>query len=133
MSEEFPTLTLSLPPEHAGQRLDQALAQLWPQFSRSRLQHWMASGALQVGTGLRAGYSERINARERIGLNASYDIQEGLGGGGSTTFLSVTPSYSVQLGPNVAANAAYSVQRNDAGDVAQSLNFTLSRDFNLPF
>ena len=92
-----------------------------------------ASGALQVNTGLRAGYSERINQRERFGVNASYDIQEGLGGGSSTTFMSVTPNYSVQLGRNVAANAAYSVQRNDAGDIAQSVNFSLSRDFNLPF
>lgn len=92
-----------------------------------------ASGALQVSTGLRAGYSERINQRARFGVNASYDIQEALGGGGSTTFMSVTPSYSVQLGRNVAANAAYSLQRNDAGDIAQSVNFSLSRDFNLPF
>ena len=92
-----------------------------------------ASGALQVNTGLRAGYSERINQRERFGLNASYDIQEGLSGSGSTTFLSVTPNYSVQLGPDVSASAAYSLQRNDAGNFAQSLNFSLSKDFNLPF
>lgn len=92
-----------------------------------------ASGTLQVNTGLRAGYSERINQRERFGVNASYDIQEGLSGSGSTTFFSVTPNYSVQLGRDVSASAAYSLQRNDAGDFAQSLNFSLSKDFNLPF
>ena len=92
-----------------------------------------ASGALQVNTGLRAGYSERINQRERFGLNASFDIQENLTGSGSSTFFSVTPNYSVQLGRDLAASAAYSLQRNDAGDIAQSLNLSLSRDFNLPF
>ena len=92
-----------------------------------------ATGSLRVNTGLRAGYSERINQRERFGVNASYDIQEGLSGGGSTTFLSVSPNYSVQLGRDLSANAAYSLQRNDAGDFAQSLNFSLSKDFNLPF
>jgi len=92
-----------------------------------------AAGTLQVNTGLRAGYSERINQRERFGLNASFDIQENLTGSGSSTFFSVTPNYSVQLGRDLAANAAYSLQRNDAGDIAQSLNLSLSRDFNLPF
>ncbi|MEZ5458753.1 MAG: 23S rRNA pseudouridine(1911/1915/1917) synthase RluD [Steroidobacteraceae bacterium] len=71
MSEEFPTLTLSLPPEHAGQRLDQALAQLWPQFSRSRLQHWMASGALQVD-GRAPRPRDRVIGGEQVVLRAEW-------------------------------------------------------------
>jgi 23S rRNA pseudouridine1911/1915/1917 synthase len=39
---------LQIPESHMGQRLDQALATLFPQFSRSRLQHWLASGNLLV-------------------------------------------------------------------------------------
>ncbi|MDR3159060.1 MAG: 23S rRNA pseudouridine(1911/1915/1917) synthase RluD [Zoogloeaceae bacterium] len=39
---------LSCPPEAAGQRLDQALARLLPQYSRSRLQIWIKDGQTQV-------------------------------------------------------------------------------------
>jgi 23S rRNA pseudouridine1911/1915/1917 synthase len=40
---------LSIPPELAGQRLDQAAAALWPEFSRSRLRTWIDAGELTVG------------------------------------------------------------------------------------
>src|SRR5262245_24949487 len=40
---------LSVPPELAGRRLDQAAAQLMPEFSRSRLRAWIDAGALKVG------------------------------------------------------------------------------------
>jgi 23S rRNA pseudouridine1911/1915/1917 synthase len=71
MPEEFPTLTLSLPPEQAGQRLDQVLAQLWPQFSRSRLQHWMAEGALQVD-GRTPRPRDRVVGGEKVVLRAQW-------------------------------------------------------------
>ena len=35
---------LIIPPEHAGKRLDQSLAELLPSYSRSRLQSWIESG-----------------------------------------------------------------------------------------
>jgi len=35
---------LTIPPEHAGKRLDQSLAELLPSYSRSRLQSWIESG-----------------------------------------------------------------------------------------
>lgn len=37
-----------IPEELAGQRLDQALARLFPQFSRSRLQKWIREGLVQL-------------------------------------------------------------------------------------
>lgn len=37
-----------IPEALAGQRLDKSLAELWPEFSRSRLQGWIKSGALSV-------------------------------------------------------------------------------------
>ena len=40
---------LSVPPELKGRRLDQAAAQLMPEFSRSRLRTWIDAGALRVG------------------------------------------------------------------------------------
>ncbi|MGQ0654444.1 MAG: RluA family pseudouridine synthase [Betaproteobacteria bacterium] len=38
----------SVPREMAGLRLDQALARLFPQYSRSRLQAWLAAGHIRV-------------------------------------------------------------------------------------
>ncbi|MEO7728319.1 MAG: 23S rRNA pseudouridine(1911/1915/1917) synthase RluD [Burkholderiales bacterium] len=42
------SLRLVLPPDCAGQRLDQALSILLPQFSRSRLAAWIRDGRVQV-------------------------------------------------------------------------------------
>jgi 23S rRNA pseudouridine1911/1915/1917 synthase len=40
--------SLTIPPEQAGQRLDQALAALLPDYSRSRLKAWIESGEVRV-------------------------------------------------------------------------------------
>lgn len=45
------SLVRTIPPELAGQRLDQALAQLFPEYSRSRLKAWLLDGALIVDGG----------------------------------------------------------------------------------
>ncbi len=39
---------MTVPDEFAGQRLDQALAQMFPEYSRSRLKAWLLSGAITV-------------------------------------------------------------------------------------
>jgi 23S rRNA pseudouridine1911/1915/1917 synthase len=41
-------MTLTIPPEQAGLRLDQALAALLPDYSRSRLKAWIESGEIRV-------------------------------------------------------------------------------------
>ena len=41
-------LILVIPPHLSGVRLDQALAELLPQYSRSRLQAWIAEGAITL-------------------------------------------------------------------------------------
>ena len=38
------TLSASIPPEQAGQRLDQALAALFADITRSQLQQWIDRG-----------------------------------------------------------------------------------------
>jgi 23S rRNA pseudouridine1911/1915/1917 synthase len=46
-----PALSACIPPEAAGRRLDQVLAELFPEYSRSRLSAWIKSGdALLDGT-----------------------------------------------------------------------------------
>ena len=41
-------LEARVPPEQDGERLDQAAARLFPDYSRSRLQTWIKSGQLRV-------------------------------------------------------------------------------------
>ena len=41
-------LTLFIPPEHAGRRLDQSLAELLPDYSRSRIQQWIEAGEVRL-------------------------------------------------------------------------------------
>jgi len=51
---KFQTHRLELPPDYAARRLDQALAQLLPQYSRTRIQRWIEEGAVRInGLGVR--------------------------------------------------------------------------------
>jgi 23S rRNA pseudouridine1911/1915/1917 synthase len=45
---KFQTHRLELPTELAGGRLDQALARLLPQYSRTRIQRWIEDGAVKI-------------------------------------------------------------------------------------
>lgn len=67
-------LDAEIPPDLAGQRLDQALAVLFPDYSRSRLQAWVREGRVQVnGAVLRP--RDRIQAGDRIVLRAVTEEQ----------------------------------------------------------
>ncbi|KAF0203654.1 MAG: 23S rRNA pseudouridine [Gallionellaceae bacterium] len=49
LSPEVPSaLNFSVPLEYGGMRLDQALAKLLPEYSRSRLQEWVAQGQVTL-------------------------------------------------------------------------------------
>src|SRR5690606_28677062 len=48
MTEPASTLTATIPPEAAGRRFDQALADLFPDYSRSRLSAWIKAGAARL-------------------------------------------------------------------------------------
>jgi 23S rRNA pseudouridine1911/1915/1917 synthase len=56
-------------PELSGKRLDQVLARLFPDYSRSRLQHWIRQGRVQVEGELRKP-KEKVWAGENISLRA---------------------------------------------------------------
>ncbi|BBL71096.1 23S rRNA pseudouridine(1911/1915/1917) synthase RluD [Methylogaea oryzae] len=61
--------TADIPDELGGLRLDQALAELFPEFSRSRLQDWIKSGCVQVnGKALRA--KDKVMGGEAVELRA---------------------------------------------------------------
>lgn len=62
-------LTAEVPDHLAGQRLDQAAAELFPDFSRSRLQAWIKDGALRVNGEVRKT-RDKILGGERLELQA---------------------------------------------------------------
>ena len=67
-------LSAEIPPALAGQRLDQALAVLFPDYSRSRLQTWVRDGRVQVnGEVLRP--RDKVNAGDRVQLRAVAEEQ----------------------------------------------------------
>ena len=60
---------LTLPPQAAGLRFDQALARALPQYSRARLKDWIESGAVQVeGRALRA--KDKVLGGEQVRIEA---------------------------------------------------------------
>jgi 23S rRNA pseudouridine1911/1915/1917 synthase len=56
---------LTVPAQYAGMRLDQALARLMPQHSRSRLRSWIDAGRVTVA-GARAAAKQKVSSGERI-------------------------------------------------------------------
>ena len=70
-----------IPDELAGQRLDQALAQMFPEYSRSRLKTWLLGGSVLVD-------GELWRPRDRVA-------------GGETVELQVVPEVAVRAGPEL--------------------------------
>ena len=64
-----------VPQEHAGLRLDQSLARLFPDFSRSRLQSWLMAGRIIVD-GARAESARKVRGGEVLMLAAAPDPRE---------------------------------------------------------
>lgn len=62
--------SLTIPPEHAGQRLDQVLADLLAEYSRTRIKDWIEAGQVLVnGSLLRP--KDRVLGGERVEVAAS--------------------------------------------------------------
>ena len=58
-------LSLQIPDAEAGQRLDQALARLLPDYSRSRLKTWIEAGEVLVDGSVRRP-RDKVNGGERV-------------------------------------------------------------------
>ncbi len=61
-------LTVTMPVMHAGQRLDQALAAVFPQFTRSQLQQWIAAGHVRVANAI-PRKRDRLRGGEQIEIH----------------------------------------------------------------
>ena len=67
-------LAAIVPPEAAGQRLDRVLAELFTDFSRTRLQQWLRAGKVTVdGKSLRA--RDQVWGGEHIAVTASVEVE----------------------------------------------------------
>ncbi|KAF3981851.1 MAG: 23S rRNA pseudouridine(1911/1915/1917) synthase RluD [Methylococcales symbiont of Hymedesmia sp. n. MRB-2018] len=62
-------LTAEIPDELAGMRLDQCLAEIFPDYSRSKLQIWIKAGRVTVDNKLLKG-KDKIDGGEHVELNA---------------------------------------------------------------
>lgn len=70
-------MKFEVPPELAGQRLDKSLAQLMPEYSRSRLQRWLRDGLITVdGQVLRP--RDKLRGGEAIVACPEPDIDDGV-------------------------------------------------------
>ena len=65
MSGNYTPLGLRVPGECAGMRLDQVLARLLPEYSRSRLQDWVAQGLVKLD-GVSASIKQKVWGGEAI-------------------------------------------------------------------
>lgn len=69
------SLSAAIPEEMAGSRLDQALAGLFPDYSRSRLQAWIRAGCVEVD-GRRLRPRDRVEGGEQVRLRAELEAND---------------------------------------------------------
>jgi 23S rRNA pseudouridine1911/1915/1917 synthase len=77
LTPKFQTHRLELPLEFAGRRLDQALAQLLTQYSRTRIQHWIEAGAVRVN-GLVPRARDLVTGGEAVSVEARIEEETGI-------------------------------------------------------
>ncbi len=68
---------ISIPGDQAGRRLDQALAELLPDYSRSRLKDWILAGCVLLD-GAVAEPRTRVVAGQQVALRATVTVREGV-------------------------------------------------------
>jgi len=64
---------MSIPDDFAGLRLDQALARMFPQYSRSRLKEWLLAGAIVVEGGPTRP-RDAVSGGERVSLQPVAEV-----------------------------------------------------------
>jgi 23S rRNA pseudouridine1911/1915/1917 synthase len=74
MNASIQTLKGHIPPESAGRRFDQALAELFPDYSRSRLTQWIKSGDALLD-GISAVPRQIVRGGEAVTLRAESTLE----------------------------------------------------------
>lgn len=73
MTEQRTQHAGQVPDEMAGQRLDQALAGMFPDYSRSRLKAWLLDGSILVDGAVRRP-RDRVQGGETVVVNAAPEV-----------------------------------------------------------
>ena len=73
-TDEAELISLRVPAEYAGLRLDQALARLLPDYSRSRLQAWIREGLVELD-GRAASVTAKLRGVEEISVAIQPDAE----------------------------------------------------------
>ena len=66
---------ITVPPELDGKRLDQALAEILPEYSRSRLKEWILAGHVSVD-GSNPAPRTRVKSGQQVLVTAVLEIQQ---------------------------------------------------------
>lgn len=69
-------LSAEIPESLLGKRLDQALAQLFPDYSRSRIKEWILAGKVSINGEIWDKPREKVLGNEAVEINATLEIQE---------------------------------------------------------
>lgn len=69
-------LQADVPETLLGKRLDQALAEMFPDYSRSRIKEWILSGNVEVNGKILVKPREKLVGGEAITISAQLEIQE---------------------------------------------------------
>ncbi|MGA0735402.1 MAG: S4 domain-containing protein, partial [Steroidobacteraceae bacterium] len=77
------THDVEIPLPLAGERLDVALAQLLPQFSRSRLQRWIDEGRVTLD-GRTPSRREAVTAGQRVRIEALFEADDRVAAGAAS-------------------------------------------------
>ena len=75
MAEQI-SLSAEVPIELGGKRLDQILAKLFPEYSRSRLKTWILDGMVTVDGTVQDTPREKLLGYEQIDINATVEAQK---------------------------------------------------------
>lgn len=65
----------TVPESCLGKRLDQALAEMFPDYSRSRLKEWILDGLVKVNDEVQTRAREKMFGGEQIDINAQVEAQ----------------------------------------------------------
>jgi 23S rRNA pseudouridine1911/1915/1917 synthase len=74
LSAEFRSHEIHIPEELVGLRLDQALARLFPQYSRQRLQGWIEAGSVRLN-GLLPRSKDKVLGGEQVRIEAQIQAE----------------------------------------------------------
>lgn len=68
-------LSVQLPATVAGLRLDQALAEVFPEYSRARFQEWLKAGCVSMNGAVILRGKDKVYGGERIAIRAELEAQ----------------------------------------------------------